>query len=61
MNSDFIKTVETQNVVIKMQSGIIDELFRLLSQHITVEELEVLPVIGQINRAAEITNGLAEY
>lgn len=49
-----LEIVERQNAVIRIQSGIIDELFLLLMQHISVEEADALPVIDRINQAAEI-------
>lgn len=49
-----LEIVERQNAVIRIQSGIIDELFLLLMQHISVEEADALPVISRINQAAEI-------
>ena len=54
MKTDLTEIVETLVVIIKIQSKVIDELFRLLSQHITVEELDNLPVISSINEAARL-------
>lgn len=45
---------EEQNVIIKLQSDVINELFLLLMQHITAEEADALPVVAQINSAAEM-------
>lgn len=58
MQSSLCEVVATQSAIISMQSGIINELFDLLSQHIAVEELDNLPVIQKINRAAEIKAGI---
>lgn len=49
-----LEIVERQNAVIRIQSGIIDELFLLLMQHISAEEADALPVIDRIKQAAEI-------
>ncbi len=49
-----INIVETLNAIIRLQSTIIDELFVLLAQHITVDELNKLPVIDKINEAAKL-------
>ena len=49
-----INMVETLNAIIRLQSTIIDELFVLLAQHITVDELDKLPVIDKINEAAKL-------
>lgn len=52
--TDLVEIVDRQNDIIRIQSGVIDELFRLLSQHISAAELDALPVIAQINHAAQI-------
>lgn len=49
-----INIVETLNAIIRLQSTIIDELFVLLAQHITVNELNKLPVIDKINEVAKL-------
>ena len=51
---DLVGIVDLQNEIIRIQSGAIDKLFRLLSQHIAAEELDNLPVIADINLAAQI-------
>lgn len=54
MMPDLTETVEKQNVIIQMQSGIINELFQLLMQHISVDEADALPVVQRINEAADL-------
>ena len=49
-----VNIVETLNAIIRLQSTVIDELFVLLAQHITVDELDKLPVIDKINEAAKL-------
>lgn len=49
-----IEVVEKQNAIIRIQSDVIDELYRLLMQHISAEEADALPVISRINEAAII-------
>lgn len=49
-----VNIVETLNAIIRLQSTVIDELFVLLAQHITVDELDKLPVIDKINKAAKL-------
>ena len=49
-----LEIVEKQNAIIRIQSGVIDELFLLLMQHISAEDADALPVITRINQAAEI-------
>lgn len=46
--------IQRQNEIIRTQSEIIDDLFLLLMQHISVEEADRLPVVDKINHAAEI-------
>lgn len=53
-----VEVVDLQNAIIKIQSGIIDDLFRLLMQHISAEEADALPVIDRINEAARIRREL---
>ena len=47
--------VENQNTVISIQSGIIKDLYDLLSQYMTVEEMDALPQVDKINIAARLT------
>ena len=49
-----LEIVEKQNAIIRIQSGVIDEVFLLLMQHISAEDADALPVIARINQAAEI-------
>ena len=42
------------DTVTKMQADVIDDLFRVLMQHITVEEADALPVVAKINQIAQI-------
>lgn len=53
-----LEVVEQQNAVIRIQSGIIDELFILLMQHISTEEAGNLPCVARINQAAQIRAGI---
>lgn len=52
--NDLLEMVDQQNSIIRIQSGVIDELFRLLMQHISAEEAESLPCVARINQAAQI-------
>lgn len=49
-----LELFERQSEVIRIQSEVIDDLFRLLSQHLEAEELDNLPVVEKINRAASL-------
>lgn len=53
-----LKIVEQQNAIIRIQSGVIDELFLLLMQHVSMEEVGTLPCIDRINQAAQIRAGI---
>lgn len=55
---DPLKVVEQQNAIIRIQSGVIDELFILLMQHISTDEADTLPCIDRINQAAQIRAGI---
>lgn len=57
---ELVETVETQNVIIRLQASVISELFCLLSQHITADELDSLPVIEQVNMAAELRKDVCD-
>ena len=48
-----VEVVEILNTVTKMQADVIDDLFRVLMQHITVEEADALPVVAKINQIAQ--------
>lgn len=54
MESNLIEAFETQNVIIKMQSDIINDLLSLLMQHEAVEAVDNLPYIQKINEAARL-------
>lgn len=55
-----MEVVERQNAIIRMQSSVIDELFRLLMQHISADEADSLPVIQKINTAASLRKEVGE-
>ena len=52
------KVVQTQNAIIRMQSKVVDDLFLLLMQHISVDEAENLKCIETINEAAKLKNNI---
>lgn len=54
LTGQFEKIVHRQSEIISIQSGVIDELFSLLAQHITVEESGNLPRIERIYQAAKL-------
>jgi flagellar biosynthesis/type III secretory pathway chaperone len=61
MRPDTAELVDNLNQIIKEQSDIISELFRLLSQHISVEELDNLKVVEDINEIARRKNSLGRF
>ena len=54
MESNLIEAFQTQNVIIKMQSDVINDLLSLLMQHEAVEAVDNLPCIQKINEAARL-------
>lgn len=54
MESNLIEAFETQNVIIKMQSEVINDLLSLLMQHEAVEKVDRLPCTQKINEAARL-------
>lgn len=53
-----IEIIEIQNVIIKMQSDVINELFLQLSNFMTLEELGKVKEISKINKIAELKSGI---
>lgn len=49
-----VEVVETLNTIIRLQSTVINDLFLVLAQHITAEEMEHIPVVDRINEAARL-------
>ena len=49
-----LELFESQSEIIRIQSEVIEELFNLLSQHLTALELDKLPVIDKIDWAASL-------
>lgn len=57
MMSDAIREIkleifESQSEIIRIQSEVINDLFRLLGQHLEANELDRLPVIEKMNKVA---------
>ena len=56
-----IEVIEMQNEIIKLQSDSINELFRILAQHLTPDEIKTIPTLSAMSRAAklnaELNNG----
>ncbi len=58
VKGSLVEVVSKQNEIIQIQSGVIDELFRLLSQHLEAADIGALPVIAEIHHAAQIRAGI---
>ena len=52
--------IEKQNRIIQIQADVINDLYGLLMQHITVEEAEALPAVAKINLAANIRSTIED-
>lgn len=55
-----IEIVDTLNTVIRLQADVIDELYLLLMQHITVDEAASLTVFKHIKEAAALRADIEE-
>ncbi len=55
-----IEIIDTQNTIIKMQSEIIYDLFGLLKQYVSVEELDNIPTIKKINDVARMNEEIEQ-
>lgn len=53
-----IEIIETQNEIIKLQSDVINDLFRTLSNYMTLEEIDKMESVKKINLAAQIKSNL---
>ncbi len=47
-----LEIFKSQDEIIRIQSEVINELFQLLAMHMEAEELDRLPAVAKINRAA---------
>lgn len=56
--ADLVRVVESLTQVISIQSGAIDELFKLLAQHMGADEMDRLPCVERLNEAARIRRNL---
>lgn len=58
MLSNLTEVVARQSEALAIEAGIIDDLFGVLSQHLTIEELEELPALGKMHQAKELLKGI---
>lgn len=54
MRLDLAETIDNQDLIIRMQSRIIDKLFLQLLQYVDAEELDNSEIIAQINEVAKL-------
>lgn len=62
--SNLMWVIDTQNQIIRAQSDVIDELFSLLSQHLSAEEIRRLPAADKIREIValrEVTPGASYF
>lgn len=52
--SDFAEIMDNLEIIIKMQSDVINKLFLMLLQYTTVEELDNCDVVQDINKIAKL-------
>lgn len=55
-----VEIIEKQNEIIRIQSEAIDDLFRMLLQHITAAEADKLPILERMNMAAALRAEIKE-
>lgn len=54
MMGQMMRVVEKQDELIALQGEVIDELWSLLSQHLSAAEMSGLPTVSKIRRASAI-------
>lgn len=53
-----LEVIDTQNVIIKLQSDVINTLFTELMKHVSYEEFDDSAVTKKINLAAQLRNDI---
>lgn len=54
MNKKLLEAFDTLQTIIHLQSNVIDQLFKLVMQYISVEEADKLGILETINEAARL-------
>ena len=54
MNKKLLEAFDTLQTIIHLQSNVIDQLFKLVMQYISVEEADKLGILKTINEAARL-------
>lgn len=55
---DTLEIIDTQNHIIKCQSDVINDLFKLLANYMTLEEMDKLPEVSKINHIAALKKNI---
>ena len=58
--ADFAKLGADLSEIIRIQSDVIDALYLMLLQHVTVEELDKVPCMDDMERAARLKADIME-
>lgn len=56
-----MRMIVNQSEQIRLQKEIIDELFSLLCQHVSADELDHLPCVKKINHVAALHNEMENF
>lgn len=58
MLNNLVEVVARQSEALAIEAGIIDDLFGVLCQHLSAEELENLQALGRIREADKLLRGI---
>ena len=58
LKANMAEIVDVQNTIIRMQSDIINQIFLILGQYVSMEELDNMEVLEKINEAARLRASL---
>lgn len=58
MLNNLVEVVARQSEALAIEAGIIDDLFSVLCQHLSAEELENLPALERIREADKLLRGI---
>ena len=58
LKANMAEIVDVQNTIIRMQSDIINQIFLVLGQYVSMEELDNMEVLEKINEAARLRASL---
>ena len=58
LKANMAEIVDVQNTIIRMQSDIINQIFLVLGQYVSAEELDNMEALEKINEAARLRASL---